>query len=177
MAASGHRTAQEPGLKFTMCEGAFWADLQVGSPYRRFAEPAGQMQGGKWVPASNKAGLTLRFENSGGKPPGPYCRDLDEAPTEGEVHPQQSPIAPMWSLKCFNQTVVWARALDEVLKALLLCRMSKPWQFRSPSTPDAHMLLMQPGWTPTLRRPAIIRPASSVAVVAHRRDWSNMQSH
>lgn len=43
------------------------------------------MQGGKWVPASNKAGLTLRFENSGGKPLGPYCRDLDEAPAEGEV--------------------------------------------------------------------------------------------
>lgn len=60
---------------------------QVGSQYRKFAEPAGQMQNGKWVPASNKAGLTLRFENSGGKPPGPYCRNLDEAPAEGEVCP------------------------------------------------------------------------------------------
>ena len=59
--------------------------VQVGSQYRKFAEPAGQMQNGKWTPASNKAGVTLRFENSGGKPPGPYCRNLDEAPAEGEV--------------------------------------------------------------------------------------------
>ena len=59
--------------------------MQAGSQYRKFAEPAGQMQNGKWVSASNKAGLTLRFENSGGKPPGPYCRDLDQAPAEGEV--------------------------------------------------------------------------------------------
>ena len=59
--------------------------VQAGSQYRKFAEPAGQMQNGKWVSASNKAGLTLRFENSGGKPPGPYCRDLDQAPAEGEV--------------------------------------------------------------------------------------------
>ena len=59
--------------------------MQAGSQYRKFAEPAGQMQNGKWVPASNKAGITLRFENSGGKPPGPYCRDLDQAPAEGEV--------------------------------------------------------------------------------------------
>ena len=58
---------------------------QAGSLYRNFAEPAGQMQNGKWVTASNKAGLTLRFENSGGKPPGPYCRDLDQAPAGGEV--------------------------------------------------------------------------------------------
>ena len=61
--------------------------VQAGSQYRRYAEPAGQMQDGKWVSASNKAGLTLRFENSGGKPPGPYCRDLEEAPAEGEVRP------------------------------------------------------------------------------------------
>ncbi len=59
--------------------------MQAGSQYRRYAEPVGQMQNGKWVSAKNKAGLTLRFENSGGKPPGPYCRDLDEAPAEGEV--------------------------------------------------------------------------------------------
>ena len=59
--------------------------VQAGSQYRRYAEPAGQMQNGKWVSAKNKAGLTLRFENSGGKPPGPYCRNLDEAPAEGEV--------------------------------------------------------------------------------------------
>lgn len=49
------------------------------------------MQDGKWVSASNKAGLTLRFENSGGKPPGPYCRNLEEAPAEGEVRPSKSP--------------------------------------------------------------------------------------
>ena len=66
--------------------------MQAGSQYRRYAEPAGQMQGGKWVSASNKAGLTLRFENSGGKPPGPYCRDLEEAPAEGEVRPLKSPL-------------------------------------------------------------------------------------
>ncbi|CAL5229377.1 g12691 [Coccomyxa viridis] len=65
---------------------------KAGSQYRRYAEPVGQMQNGKWVSAKNKAGLTLRFENSGGKPPGPYCRDLDEAPAEGE--PKGPPSAP-----------------------------------------------------------------------------------
>ncbi|KAK9917341.1 hypothetical protein WJX75_003369 [Coccomyxa subellipsoidea] len=43
---------------------------KVGSQYRDYAMPKGQVQGGKWTPASNKAGLTLSFQASGGKPPG-----------------------------------------------------------------------------------------------------------
>lgn len=67
--------------------------LQVGSQYRDYALPKGQVQGGKWTPASNKAGLTLTFQASGGKPPGPYCRNLDE-PAEGVESKSASPPPP-----------------------------------------------------------------------------------
>ncbi len=50
------------------------ACAQVGSQYRDWAVPAGQVQGDKWVPNKNQAGKTLAFAASGGKPPGPYCR-------------------------------------------------------------------------------------------------------
>ncbi|CAK0787174.1 hypothetical protein CVIRNUC_010390 [Coccomyxa viridis] len=80
---------------------------KAGSQYRKFAEPAGQMQNGKWVSASNKAGLTLRFENSGGKPPGPYCRDLDQVPAEGEAKgpPSTPPPPPKQEPKGVNAKV------------------------------------------------------------------------
>ncbi len=66
----------------------------MGSQYRDFAMPAGQVQGGKWTPASNKAGLTLAFEASGGKVPGPYCRNLDEPAEGGESKSAPPPPPP-----------------------------------------------------------------------------------
>ena len=41
--------------------------LQVGSQHRRFAEPAGQVQDGKWVVRGSDPAATLRFEANGGK--------------------------------------------------------------------------------------------------------------
>lgn len=40
---------------------------QVGSQFRRFAEPAGQVQDNEWVVRGNEPTATLRFEANGGK--------------------------------------------------------------------------------------------------------------
>jgi len=61
-----------------------------GSQHRTVAEPAGSSSTGKWTPAPG--GSTLTFEASGGKPPGPYCRDLD-AP-EAQMTPPPPPPPP-----------------------------------------------------------------------------------
>lgn len=53
--------------------------MQKGSQYRSKAEPAGSVSSGNWVPKAEGA-ATLRFEATGGKPPGPFCRDLDAEP-------------------------------------------------------------------------------------------------
>lgn len=65
--------------------------MQVGSQYRDYAYPVGQVQKGKWVVGN--ANPTLRFEASGGKPPGPYCRNLDE-PAEAPDSKSASPPPP-----------------------------------------------------------------------------------
>lgn len=56
-------------------------DLRAGTPikgsrYRSKAEPAGNVGTGKWVSVP-QGQITLKFAESGGKPPGPQCRDLD----------------------------------------------------------------------------------------------------
>ena len=49
---------------------------KMGSQHRDKAEPAGAVVNGKWVANKpGKEGMTLT-----GKPPGPYCRNLDEEP-------------------------------------------------------------------------------------------------
>ncbi|KAK9787883.1 hypothetical protein WJX73_009232 [Symbiochloris irregularis] len=59
-----------------------------GSQYRSKAEPAGNVGTGKWVPVPQNLTQTLTFEASGGKPPGPRCRDLDfEAPKDPPAGP------------------------------------------------------------------------------------------
>lgn len=60
---------------------------KAGSQHRNVAEPAGSSSTGTWTPAQGKT--TLTFEASGGKPPGPYCRDLD-AP-EAQITPPPPP--------------------------------------------------------------------------------------
>jgi len=62
---------------------------KVGSQHRLVAEPAGSASTGEWKQA--EGGRTLTFEKSGGKPPGPYCRDLD-AP-EAQMAPPPPPPA------------------------------------------------------------------------------------
>lgn len=42
---------------------------QVGSQHRRFAEPSGQVQDGKWVVRGSDPTPTLRFEANGGQVP------------------------------------------------------------------------------------------------------------
>jgi hypothetical protein len=49
------------------------------------------VQKGKWTVGSTKR--TLIFEASGGKPPGPYCRDLDES-AEGSADSKSASPAP-----------------------------------------------------------------------------------
>lgn len=49
---------------------------KLGSQFRTKAEPAGHAEGDKWVPGTNFS-KTLQE-----KPPGPFCRDLDEPPPE-----------------------------------------------------------------------------------------------
>lgn len=51
------------------------APAKVGSQYRSVAEPAGTANSGAWV--ETKGSTTLTFADSGGKPPGPFCRDLE----------------------------------------------------------------------------------------------------
>ena len=58
----------------------------MGSRYRSKAEPRGTSSTGKWVPA--KEGVqTLMFEANGGKPTGPYCRDLGDTPPDAPKPP------------------------------------------------------------------------------------------
>lgn len=63
---------------------------KVGSQHRLVAEPAGSASTGEWKAAEGPR--TLTFEKSGGKPPGPYCRDLD-AP-EAQMTPPPPPPPP-----------------------------------------------------------------------------------
>ena len=64
---------------------------KAGSQHRSVAEPAGTSSTGTWVP-SGSGRTTLNFESSGGKPPGPFCRDLD-AP-EAQITPPPPPPGP-----------------------------------------------------------------------------------
>ena len=48
----------------------------MGSRYRAKAEPRGTSSTGEWVPGPSVQS-TLTFASSGGKPPGPFCRDID----------------------------------------------------------------------------------------------------
>ena len=63
------------------------APAKVGSQHREVAEPAGTANSGKWVATAGSR--TLTFDKSGGKPPGPFCRDLD-AP-EAQMTPPPPP--------------------------------------------------------------------------------------
>ena len=63
---------------------------KVGSQHRLVAEPAGSASTGEWKAVEGPR--TLTFEKSGGKPPGPYCRDLD-AP-EAQMTPPPPPPPP-----------------------------------------------------------------------------------
>ena len=53
--------------------------LQAGSQHRVKAQPAGQVQGDKWVPGKLEGRTTLT-----GEAPGPRCRDLAAAKKEFE---------------------------------------------------------------------------------------------
>ena len=62
------------------------AVLQMGSRYRTKAEPRGTSSTGKWQPTGQGV-QTLLFESNGGKPPGPYCRDLGDTPPDAPKPP------------------------------------------------------------------------------------------
>ena len=49
------------------------AGAQLGSQFRNKAEPKGSVSSGEWKPKEQGA-MTLTFEATGGKPPGPFCR-------------------------------------------------------------------------------------------------------
>ncbi|KAG7675148.1 hypothetical protein Ndes2526B_g08007 [Nannochloris sp. 'desiccata'] len=59
---------------------------KMGSQHRNKAEPAGAVVNGKWV--ENKPGP--EGQTLMGTPPGPYCRDLNEAPAEAPPAPLKS---------------------------------------------------------------------------------------
>ena len=62
---------------------------KVGSQHRQFAEPVGSSNTGAWKDGGGGGRTSLTFEGSGGKAPGPFCRDLD-AP-EAQITPPPPP--------------------------------------------------------------------------------------
>lgn len=89
-------------VKFRLCfiSETLWlpcletGSVQKGSQYRNKAEPAGSVSSGEWRPKS-EGQSTLMFESLGGKPPGPFCRSLeDEAAQQNPGAQSPGPVPP-----------------------------------------------------------------------------------